>query len=81
MPLINWDINLILTWSRNCIISEGNRVIIFTITATKRYIPVVTLSAQNNKKLLQLKPGFKRTIYWHKYQSKVSVKTQNQYLY
>ena len=49
MPLINCDINLILTWSRNCIISEGNRVTTFAITATKRYIPLVTLSAQNNK--------------------------------
>ena len=46
----------------------------FTITDTKRYVPVVALSTQDNAKLLQrLKSGFKRTINWSKYQSKVTV--------
>ena len=45
----------------------------FAITDTKLYVPVVTLSSQDNVKLLdQLKSGFKRTINWNKYQSKVS---------
>ena len=42
----------------------------FSITDTKLYVPVVTLSKQNNAKFLpQLKSGFKRTINWNKYQS------------
>ena len=46
----------------------------FTITDTKLYVPVVALSTQDNAKLLQrLKSGFKRTINWSKYQSKVKV--------
>ena len=53
----------------------------FNTTDTKRYVPVVTLSTQDNAKLLQqLKFGFKRTINWNKYQSKISIARQNQYL-
>ena len=67
MSLTNCEINLILSWSANCAISEGNRAITFEITNTKRYVPVVTLSTQNNIKLLQqLKSGFRRTINWNK---------------
>ena len=40
----------------------------FKITETKLYIPVVTLSEENDTKLLeQLRSGFKRTIKWNKY--------------
>ena len=40
----------------------------FAITGTKRYVPVVTLTTQDNVKLLkQLESGFKRTINWNKY--------------
>ena len=67
MSLSNCEINLILSWSANCAISEGNRVITFEITDTNRYVPVVTLSTQNNIKLLQqLKLGFRCTINWNK---------------
>ena len=56
MPLLNCEINLILTWSENCILISGGRenpeVPAFAITDTKRYVPVVTLSAQENVKLL-----------------------------
>ena len=53
----------------------------FAITDTKLYVPTVTLSTQDNWKLLQqLKSGFKRTINWNKYQSKVSPERQNQHL-
>ena len=53
----------------------------FAITDTKLYDPVVTLSTQDNVKLLrQLKSGFKRTINWNKYRSKVTIQIQNQYL-
>ena len=51
------------------------------MTDTKLYIPVVTLSTQNNAKLIQqLKSGFKRTINWNKYLSKKSTQAQNHYL-
>ena len=63
MPLINCEINLTLTWSEDCIISSATGATKFKITDTKRYVPVVTLSTQDNEKLLQkLKSGFKRTI-------------------
>ena len=53
----------------------------FSITNTKFYVPVVTLSTQDNVKLLeQLKSGFKRTINWNKYQAKGSTGKVNQYL-
>ena len=81
MPLINCEINLILTWSDNCVISSATRKTKFKITDTKFYIPIVTLSIQDNTKLLnQLKPSFKRSINWNKYQTKVLTEGQNQYL-
>ena len=81
MLLIKCEINLILTWSENCVISSATGVIKFTITDTKRYVPIVTSSTQDNANLLeQLRAGFKRRINWNKYQSKVSTGMQNQYL-
>ena len=62
MPLINCEVNLILTWSANYVIvstNVANQGATFTITKTKLYVPVVTLSTQDNAKLLtQLKSGF-----------------------
>ena len=50
----------------------------FAITDTKYYVPIVTLSTQDNAKLLeQLKFSFKRTINWNKYQPKVSSERQS----
>ena len=73
MPLINCEINLDLNWSKICIIVAtdiDNQSATFPITDTKLYVPVETLSTQDNTKLLeQLKSGFKRTINWNKYQS------------
>ena len=61
MPLINCEVNLILTWSSICVITDSNGAGTFTITDTKLYVPVLTLSAQENTKFLQqLKSGFKR---------------------
>ena len=84
IPLINCEINLILTWSANCFLIAGsvaNQVPTFRITDMKLYLPIVTLSTQDNVKLFeQLKIGFKRTINWNKYQSKITTKAQNQYL-
>ena len=71
MPLINCEIELILTWSRNSVIIStdiANQIPTFTITETTLHIPVVTLSTQDNAKLLpQLKNNFKRIITWNKY--------------
>ena len=42
------------------------------------YVPVVTLSTENDKKLLeQLKSGFKRTVKWNKYRSQMTVQSNN----
>ena len=81
MPLITCEVNLILTWSANCIIiytNVVNQILTFTITETNLYVPVVTLSTQDNAKLLpQLKSGFKRTISWNKYLAKPELLAQN----
>ena len=62
-------------------LSNDRKATTFAKTDTKLYVPVVTLSTQDNAKLLeQLKSGFKRTINWNKYQPKVSPERQNQYL-
>ena len=51
------------------------------LTDTKLYVPVVTLSTQDNGRLLlQLKSGFKCTISWNKYVSKVTIEAPNPYL-
>ena len=54
----------------------------FQITDTKLYVPVVTLSTENNKKLLeQLKSGFKRTVKWTKYRSQMTIQNNNNNFY
>ena len=81
MPLINCEVNLILTWSSNCVFiatTVPNQAATFEITDTKLYVPVVTLSTQENTKFLQqLKSGFKRVINWNKYLSKPELLAQN----
>ena len=81
MPLITLEINLILTWASNRVIKNSTGAGTLAIPDTKLYIPVVTISTQDNVKLLdQLKPGLKRSIKCNKYQSNVSIQRQNQYL-
>ena len=59
----------------------ANQGATFSITDTKLYVLVVTLSTQDNAKLLkQQESGFKRTINWNKYQSKRSIERPNPYL-
>ena len=68
MPLINCRVELSLTWDENCILTSlaGNST--FTITVAKLYIPVVTLSIEDNAKLTKLlSDEFKRSVYWNKY--------------
>ena len=53
MPLINCEVELILTWSENCVIINtniANQNLTPTITETTLHLPVVTLSAQDNAK-------------------------------
>ena len=70
MSLINCEISLQLKWSKNCILVAGtaaNQYPRFQISDTKLYVPVVTLSVQENIKLLkQLESGFKRAFNWYK---------------
>ena len=81
MPLINCEIEILLTWSANCIIiytNVNNQILTFTLTETNLYIPVVTLSTRDNAKLLpQLKSGFKRKIDQNKYLAKPELLPQN----
>ena len=68
MLLINCEVNLIFIWSSTCVITNSNGTGTFAITDTKLYVPVVTLSTQENTKFLQqLKSCFKRVINWNKY--------------
>ena len=84
MPLINCEVNLILTWSQKCVIvstDDAGQNAIFAITDTKLYVPVVTLSTQDNATLLQqFKSRFKRIINWKKYLSKPELLARNQNL-
>ena len=86
IPLINCEVELTLTWPKKCVLADmtvnvdADPAIVapssatFKIKETKLYILVVTLSKENDIKLLeQLKTGFKRTIKWNKYRSQVTV--------
>ena len=78
MPLINSEVNLILTWSSTCVITNSTGAGRFAITDTRPYVPVVTLSTQENTKLLQqLKSGFERVINWNKCLPKPELLAQN----
>ena len=91
VPLINCEVSLILPWSRECVITIKERRVItntrrdtsptnatFKTTDTKLYVPVVTLSTENDQRLLeQLRTGFKRTIRWNKCRSEMTNQTKN----
>ena len=70
-----------MTWSENCVVIYthiANQIATFTIPGTNLYVPIVTLSTQENANLLpQLKSGFKRTISWNKYLLKPELLAQN----
>ena len=81
MPVINCEVNLILTWSKDCVINNSTGEGKCKITETILYVPIVTLSTQDNaKSLQQLKSGFERTINWDKYQSSIKIYAQDRYL-
>ena len=84
IPLINCEVELILTWSENCVLADMTLAnhppneLKFEITDTKLYVPVITFSKENDIKVLeQLETGFKRTIKWNKYKSQMTVQSQN----
>ena len=84
IPLINCGISLDLKWSKNCVLtSKATRKADpainnptnaeFSITDCKLYVPVVTVSIENQNILYeQLKEGFTITIYWNKYRCQIS---------
>ena len=80
MSLINCEVELSLSWIKNCVLSGWENIdnagavanagaaATFKITDAKLYVPVVTLSAEDNPELAkQLSEGFKRPVYWNKY--------------
>ena len=96
IPLINCEVELILTWFKNCVLIDkitrnanynADPIVYeinnpedatFQITDTKLYVPVVTLSKENNIKLLEkLKSGFKKTIKWSKYRPQMTIQNNN----
>ena len=92
IPLINCEIILILSWYKECVLvgrafrgppAAANRIIYptdarFEITDCKLYVPAITLSVENDNKLLeQLKSGFRITINWNKYISQMSNQSKN----
>ena len=89
--LISCEISLNLRWSKNCVLTsqstinalpvqDGNNPgnAVFEITDCKLYVAVVTLSAENENKLLdQLKTRFPVTVEWNKYRCQISNQTAN----
>ena len=73
MPLINCKIKLNLTWKKECVLSTGVGEKVFVINDTKLYVPVATLSKEDNKDFIeQQNKGFQRSIYWNKYKTKIN---------
>ena len=71
MPLINCKIKLNLTWKKECVLSTGAGEAVFIINDTKLYVPVVTLSKEDNEDFIeQQNKGFQRSIYWNEYKTK-----------
>ena len=71
MLLIICKIKLNLTWKKECVLSTGNGDAVFIINDTKLYVPVVTLSKEDNKDFIEQKnKGFQRSIYWNEYKTK-----------
>ena len=71
MPLINCKIKLNLTWKKECVLSTAADDAVFIINDTKLYVPVVTLSKEDNKDFIeQQNKGFQRSVYWNEYKTK-----------
>ena len=71
MSLINCKIKLNLTWKKECVLSTDAANAVFIVNDTKMYVPVVTLSKEDNKDFIeQQNKGFQRSIYWNEYKTK-----------
>ena len=71
MPLINCKIKLNLTWKKESVLSTDDGNAVFIINDTKLYVPVVTLSKEDNKDFIeQPKKVFQRSIYWNECKTK-----------
>ena len=71
MPLINCKIKLNLTWKKEFVLSTDAGDAVFIINDTKMYVPVVSLSKEDNKDFIeQQNKGFQRSIYWNEYKTK-----------
>ena len=80
MVLVNCEVTLDLSWSESYVLVATNaaQATIFSTADTKLYLSAVTLSTQDNAKVLErLKSGFERKIDWNKYQTKVSTERVN----
>ena len=94
IPLISCEVSLELKWDKNCAITSLEQRVIaganppardnaptgatLAITDCKLYVPVVTLSKDDEVKLLtNLKSGFKREIIWNKYKSQITTEAAN----
>ena len=82
IPLINCKTPLQLNWNNNCVMysadtyaggDDGNKSeTVFQIRSTKLYVPIVTLSTKDNVIFTkQLNEGFRKSIYWNEYKSKI----------
>ena len=58
MPFMNCEINLTLTWSKKCVLSNNTKATTFAIIDTKLYVPVLTLSTQDRKTIATIKIRF-----------------------
>ena len=75
MPLINCKSYLELNCTKDCVMSSVAGATTFKITSTKMYVPIVILSTKDNVNLAkQLNKGFKRSVYWNEYKSKIETK-------
>ena len=71
IPLINCTIKLNFSWKKECALSTDAGNAVFIINDTKMYVPVVTLSKEDNKDFIeQQNKGFQRSIYWNEYKTK-----------
>ena len=71
IPLTNCKIKLNLTWKKECVLSTDAGDAVFIINDTKMYVPVVTLSKEDNKDFIeQQNKSFQRSIYWNEYNQK-----------
>ena len=90
MPLISCEVPLELKWNKNCVITSLEQRLVganrdgaptgatLAMNDCKLYIPVVTLSKEDEIKLLtNLKSGFTREIEWNKYRSQMSIEAIN----